>query len=107
VQNRSRLEFAVGHRWQRIEARLVNISRDGALIVAENSPPHATPILLRIESPVKTDWVDAIIVRLDQNRRIGLHFTRGCADDLLLAGTVGIDLASMIRNGEIGTTAFD
>jgi len=86
---------------------LVNISRNGALIVAENPPPLATPTLLRIESPVKTDWADAIVVRLDQNRRIGLQFTRSCADDLLLAGTVGIDLASMIRGGAHGTTAFD
>jgi hypothetical protein len=107
VKNRSRLQFATPQGGQRIEARLVNISRDGALVVAEIPPPHVTPIWLRIESPVKTDWVDATIVRLDQKRQIGLHFTRGCPDDLLLAGTVGIDLAFIVRNGDNGTTAFD
>ena len=64
-------------------------------------------ISLRIESPVRTDWVDATIVRLDPNRQIGLRFTRGCPDDLFLAGTVGIDLALIVRGGPNLTTAFD
>ena len=107
VENRTRMEFATPKGMQRRKAKIVNISRDGALIVTENPPPHATPILLRIESPVKTDWVNAIVVRLDQDRQIGLKFTRGCADDLLLAGTVGIDLASLIRDGANLSTACD
>jgi hypothetical protein len=107
VKNRSSMEFATPRGRQRIEARLVNISRDGALVVADPPPLEATPIWLRIESPVRTDWVDATIVRVETNRQIGLSFTPGCPDDLLLAGAVGIDLAFLIRDGSNLTTAFD
>jgi len=107
VKNQSRLEFAVPNGSRRIEVRLVNISRDGALIVTENPPPDGAPMWLRIESPVKTDWVDAMYVRLGQNREIALQFPRGCPDDLLLAGAIGIDLTSMILGGAAVTSTFD
>jgi hypothetical protein len=108
VQNQSRIEFATGQDRRRIAAQLINISRDGALVATENPPPCATPISLRIESPVRTDWVDAVIVRLDHQRQVGVRFIQGCCpDDLLLAGTVGIDIAFMVRDGPNLTTAFD
>jgi hypothetical protein len=44
VKNRSSMEFATPRGRQRIEARLVNISRDGALVVAEPPPLEATPM---------------------------------------------------------------
>ena len=107
VTNQSRLEFAVPDGRQRVEARLMNLSRDGALIVAEKAPPYEPPIWLRIESPVKTDWVEAKIVRIGQNREIALKFPRRCPDDLLLAGTIGIDVRSMISYGATVTSTFD
>ena len=72
-----------------MEARLVNVSREGELMECKKLPGPDTPVSLRMESPVKTDWVDATIVRVDPNRQIGLRFTQGCPDDLLLAGTRG------------------
>ena len=107
VTNQSSMEYVTPQGRRRIAARLVNISRDGALLVADNSPAEETSIWLRIESPVRTDWVDATIVRVEPNRQIGLHFTPGCPDDLLVAGTVGIDLAFLVRDGANLTTAFD
>ena len=107
AQNRSGIGFATSQGGQRIDARLVNISREGALVATETPPPGATPICLRIESPVRTDWVDATIVCVDSNQQVGLRFARGCPDDLLLAGTVGIDLAYMVRGGPNVTTACD
>jgi hypothetical protein len=107
VKNRSSIEFSSPEGPRRIGATLINISRDGALVVADKPMLRAAPISLRIESPVRTDWVDANVVRFEPNCEIGLHFTRGCPDDLLLAGTVGIDLAFLVRNEANGTTAFD
>jgi PilZ domain len=107
VKNRSSIEFVVPEGRRRIGATLVNISRDGALVVADKRMLRAAPITLRIESPVRTDWVDAKVVRFEPNRQIGVQFTHGCPDDLLLAGTVGIDLAFLIRDEVNGTTAFD
>ena len=107
VENQSRMMFAENSDLRRIKARFINISRDGALIVTEDPPPYKPPIWLRIESPVRTDWVEATIVRLGQNREIALQFPRHCPDDLLLAGTVGIDLTSMIYDGERVESIFD
>jgi PilZ domain len=107
VKNQSRLEFAVPAGRRRTDARLVNISRDGALVVAENPPPDEAPVWLRVESPVRTDWVEAMIVRIGQDREIALQFPLGCPDDLLLASTVGIDLTSMILDRSSVASTFD
>ena len=107
VKNQSRLEIAVPGGWRRTEAQIVNISRDGALIVAENPPADESPVWLRVESPVKTDWAEATIVRLGRHREIALQFPQGCPDDLLLAGTLGIDLTSMIIDRSSFASTFD
>jgi hypothetical protein len=107
VKNRLSIEFTAPEGRRRIGATLVNISRGGALVVADKPMLREAPLSLRIDSPVRTDWVDAKVVRFDPNREIGLHFTQGCPDDLLLAGTVGIDLAFLVRNEVNGTTAID
>jgi hypothetical protein len=107
VRNRSSIEFAGPEGRRRIGATLVNISQGGALMVADKPMLRAAPLSLRIENPVKTDWVDAQVVRFDANREIGLCFPHGCPDDLLLAGTVGIDLAFLVRNEVNGTTTCD
>jgi hypothetical protein len=107
VKNRSSIEFETADGLRRFGATLVNISRHGALVATEKPVLHGVPISLRIENPVRTDWVDAKIVRVDPDQTIGLHFDQGCPDDLLLAGTVGIDLAYLVRNEINGTTAFD
>jgi PilZ domain len=107
VKNRSSIEFNAPEGPQRIGARLVNISREGALIVADNPMLRAAPISIRMESPVRTDWVDAEVVRFDPNREIGLHFAQSCPYDLLLAGTVGIDIAFMVRGGVNGSTVCE
>jgi hypothetical protein len=107
VKNRSSVQFEAPEGRCRIGATLVNISRTGALLLAEKPMLRAAPLSIRIESPVRTDWVDANVVRINPNREIGLHFPQGCPDDLLLAGTVGIDLAFLIRNEVNHSTAFD
>ena len=56
---------------------------------------------------MKSDWVDATVVRVNTNSQIGLRFSQGCPDDLLLAGAIGIDLAFMVRDGPNLTTECD
>jgi hypothetical protein len=107
VKNQLSIDFAAPEGPRRIGATLVNISRGGALVVADNPMSRAALVSLRIESPVRTDWVGADVVRFDPNRDIGLHFPQGCPDDLLLASTVGIDLALMVREGGNLTTVSD
>jgi hypothetical protein len=107
VKNRSSIQFGDPEGLRRIRATLINISRNGALVVADTPMLRPVPLSIRIDIPVRTDWVDAQVVRFDANREIGLHFLQGCPDDLLLAGTVGIDLAFLVRNVTNDTTAFD
>ena len=76
-------------------------------MACEKLPAISTPVSLRMESPIRTDWVDATVVRVEPSQQVGVRFTHGCPDDLLLAGTVGIDIAFMLRDGPNLTTAFD
>ncbi len=107
VKNRLSIEFAAPEGRRRIGGTLVNISRGGALVIADKPMLREAPLSLRIESPVRTDWADAKVVRFDPNREIGLHFPQGCPYDLLLAGTAGIDIAHLVRDHPNSTTAFD
>jgi hypothetical protein len=86
---------------------MVNISRSGALLVTGNPPACHAPIWIRIESPVKTDWAEATTVRLGGNEEVGVQFPHGCPDDLLLAGTIGIDLVSMVVDSARLVSNFD
>ena len=107
VANESRLEFWVPAGRLRIEARLVNISRKGALVLAENPEAHGSHVWFRLESPVTTDWVEATIVRVGRHREIALQFPLDCPDDLLLAGTMGIDMTSMFLSRSLTSSASD
>jgi PilZ domain len=106
VNNRASIHFEAPEGRRRIGAKLLNISRDGALVLAEKAMVRAVPLSIRIDSPVRTGWVDAKVVRFGSNREIAVHFPMGCPDDLLLAGMVGIDLAFLVRNTTNDTTAF-
>jgi hypothetical protein len=94
VENQSRLAFAAVAGRQRVLARVVNLSRDGALVVTDHPPPCGEPIWLRIESPVQTDWAKAVTVRVGRNRDFAVRFPTGCPDDFLMAGTIGINMIS-------------
>jgi hypothetical protein len=107
VKNQSRLEFFLPSGRRRAAARLVNISRDGALIVADVSPPGDEPFRMRMESPLKTDWADAVTVRVGRGHDIAIQFPGRCPDDLLLAASVGIDLSHLFRDGDRPETLDD
>ncbi len=107
VENQSRLEFAVPEGRRRVEAKMVNISRGGALLVTGNPPACQAAVWIRIESPVKTDWAEAMTVRHGRNEEVGVQFPQGCPDDLLLAGTIGIDLVSMVIDPARLASNFD
>ena len=99
VKNRSRLEFGMQPDQRRVAATLVNISREGALIVAEEPPVLHQTIWFRMESPAKTDWVAVIPVRLGDLNTVGIRFVTPCSDDLLLAAMLGIDLGPTVMGG--------
>ncbi len=86
---------------------MVNISRGGALLVTGNPPACHASVWLRIESPVKTDWAEAVTMRIPRHGEIVIRFPHGCPDDLLLAGTIGINLFPMLLEGVSAASTFD
>jgi hypothetical protein len=96
VKNTAALEFESGAGVRRMSGQLANISRDGALIATEEaSRPHGL-LWIRMNDPVKTDWIEAVAVRCDQSHQIGLRFCSPCPDDFLLAAMLGIDFGPTI-----------
>ena len=80
-------------------ARLVNISRDGRANGVREVPGRRHSGIAADREP-RTDRLGGRNDRSrDLNRQMGLRFTQGCPDDLLLAGTVGIDLAPWFAVG--------
>jgi hypothetical protein len=99
IKNQATLEFLDEAGSRRVKARMVNISRHGALLVTEETTTLDERFWLRMETPAKTDWIGAVSVRFDQLHHIGIRFSRPCPDDFLLVAMMGIDLGSMILEG--------
>jgi PilZ domain len=99
VPNESTLELHTGDGFRRVKARLVNISREGALLITDEASRPSGLLWIRMESPAKTDWVGAIPTRFDESRRLAVRFTTPCEDDFLLAGMLGLDFGPTIFDG--------
>ena len=103
VKNQSRLEFSVPGGSRRVEARLINLSPDGASIVAEEPPPCGSPLWIRIESPVKTEWIKAAAVRVGQGQEFAVHFPTAMPGRLPYGGDNGPRLESHAQGwGHLG-----
>ena len=98
-KNRSRIESGSPSGPSRATAILINISREGALIVADETPQPYQTIWLRMEEPAKTDWIAAVALRCGDAGKVGLRFVDRCPDDWLLAATLGIDLGPLLLGG--------
>jgi hypothetical protein len=99
VKNRSRIECATPSGPRRTSAILVNISREGALIVTTEPPALHERIWVRMEEPAKTDWIAAVAVRHRNRDEVGLRFVGPRPDDLLLAALLGIDFGPTLLGG--------
>jgi hypothetical protein len=98
VPNEITLELQAGTGSRRVKARLVNISREGALLQSDEVPP-AGSLWMRMESPARTEWVAVVPVRRGPERQVAVRFSRPCEDDFLLAATLGLDFGAMILDG--------
>jgi hypothetical protein len=99
VRNRFRLEFGTPSGLRRGAAEVVDDSREGARVVAERPPALHAVTWVRMEEPVKTDRVAAVVVRLGERGEVGLRFVESCPDDVLLAATLGIDMGPTLLGG--------
>ena len=72
-------------------ARLLDISRGGALLESPEAPPSGQIVWLRLQAPAETPWATATVVRREPGR-VGVQFKGDCPNDLMLAATLGISL---------------
>jgi hypothetical protein len=84
---------------RRSSARLLDVSRVGASLMTKCVPPSDRPFWLRVEHPVRTDWVAATVVWFDGAETVGvsLHQPRPVVFD---AVTPGIDFESVLAAHE-------
>ena len=68
--------------WRTIPAKLIDISKGGASVVARSSPPTARPVRLRIVDGEGSAWVEARVLGVEPTNstrhRIRLQFDEPC-----------------------------
>lgn len=76
------LGWTHGDAFRTCPATLINISRDGALVVAHGWPPIEESVWLSVEGQVPTDWLEATVVGPMELReglpRLRLSFREPC-----------------------------
>jgi PilZ domain len=96
VENGLNVERSEGSRVSRFSARLLDVSRDGASFKAKCLPPCDGPIWLRLQEPVRTDWVTARVVWVDAAERVGVSLHQPCSS-LFYGATLGIDFEKLFH----------
>src|SRR4051794_7957904 len=91
VTNIAVVQFEQEGRPQRVDAHLTNISRSGALLRLRDKVRLKSLIHIRLEYPVKTQWILAVAVRRTRTGEIGLAFVRGCDPTFFWTATRGED----------------
>ncbi len=105
VPNHAVLEWWDRSQKKSSKGKILNISDHGALIRADSSPQLGENVLVRIKRPVQSDWAGSIVVRQIQQHELAIDFHVGCAYDLGLAATLGIDIISSVL-GLAGSDRF-
>jgi hypothetical protein len=93
----------LGRRMKR--GRLVNISRDGALIRVDDAPALHQPIEVQLENAPELGWIAAHSVRFGQRHEVGIRFDHPCSQNVLAAAISGI-VDELLVEGE-AKTPFD
>ena len=83
----------MGHRGTRVI--LLNICSDGALLLMEAEPVLGRRMWIRLEDPVKSDWLEAIPVRYGKSHEVEVHFSHPFPRGFLWAATHGEDFRSV------------
>jgi hypothetical protein len=91
VDNRVAVYIAHDGRSGLAKARLINISRTCALMYMHDKvAPNAT-IYLRLEYPIKTNWIKGQVIRRRRGGQVGVQFRRPCDRTFFWIATKGED----------------
>src|SRR4051794_18328224 len=78
AENCASLVWWEGAKVRRSWTRLLDVSRDGALLAAAGPPSPDQSIWLRLDEPTETAWVSAKVVRRDASDNVGVSFLGSC-----------------------------
>jgi PilZ domain len=106
IENEATLNIGMDGGRRRVSARIIDISPKGALIRVIQKLPLDMPLWLRVEKPVKTDWIEAIPVRLGEQHTVGIVFRECCRDDFLWATVLGLDFRWVVT-AQTGSSSGD
>jgi PilZ domain len=73
--NQARFLWADGPEIVESPARLIDVSQGGAGFVSEVPPPQGRDVCFKLESPRKTGWILAHVVRSGESSEGGLSFS--------------------------------
>ncbi len=90
VAHRIKVEWWEGLEAKSANAKLVNISRDGALLAMDTPPPVCQSVWLKLEDGSPMDWIGANVVRHDSRKGAGLLFPESCPFDFYQSAILGI-----------------
>jgi hypothetical protein len=77
------------------EAKLLDVSERGALVVSDSLVPFIDQVFIQMKTPVKTDWIAARVVRRGRHHELGMEFPGDCQWDFKYAATLGIDFKGL------------
>ncbi len=94
VPNQVDLQWSESSQSRVSHGNIVNVSPHGALLSAVSSPDVGNTVHIRTSRPVRSDWIQAVVVRKSTGGQSGIDFNGSCPYDLVLAAAVGIDILS-------------
>jgi hypothetical protein len=83
-----------------VRARLINLSRDGALIRTEEPPRFAGKVWIRLAEAPEVGWLAAQAVRFEGSNEVGIRFGRRCPPAFLSQAILGVDPRGSVLGDE-------
>lgn len=89
---RARLSWRHAGKPREVPARLINISRAGAALIANTPPPEAAAVLVRLMGVEPTPWIEADVLGVEPDargrNRVRVRFREFCPDYFLKAAVL-------------------
>lgn len=97
VLNRAVIEIRSTGKLASFKATLVDISRTGALLRMPYKVSPNVIMHIRLEYPLKSDWIRGQVIRRTREGLVGIEFRRPCDRTFLWIATRGEDFHSRSR----------
>src|SRR3954465_4108204 len=100
LDHRAVLAWEDGHGHRQVDARIVNLSHTGALLIAQSIlPSEQRPVWVRLQEPCVTEWIDAIVVRTARSLKSRLTGNGTCLVRLRFLPTCPYDFFKCAVHG--------